>query len=284
MNKYNLTLMVTSCLTVSLVSGVAGAEIKRSSYSTHDGEYVKVLVSDDNWQPEPFDQGIVIPATFVQTESIVLDGVDNEMEWLAAEEITVPLSYGAIEYVQIKALYTDEDALLRVRWADDSEDRQYHPWVWNEEKGNYETGPQVDDALILNFEAGCDWFPSLLSGYEFDFDGWYWTAGRSNQEGLAIDLYGSMKRKRLRKTKLATPVATRRGNGTSSSATCQMESSIPKLCTTHGINPIANTKSGQCNRIRCISCTLWMNIASVVVQVASLASLCHFRRGYHPVL
>jgi hypothetical protein len=206
MNKYNLTLMVTSCLTASLVCGVAGAEIERSSYSTHDGEYVKVLVSDDNWQPEPFDQGIIIPATFVQTESIVLDGVDNEVEWLAAEEITVPLSYGAIKSLQIKALYTDEDALLRVRWRDDSENREYHPWIWNEEKGNYETGPQVDDALIFNFEAGCDWFPSLLSGYEFDFDGWYWTAGRSDQEGLAIDIYGSMKRKTTSKDEIGYTV------------------------------------------------------------------------------
>jgi hypothetical protein len=193
MQKYNLTLMVTTCLTASLVCGVAGAEVKRSAFSTASGENVKVLVSDDDWQPEEFDLGIGIPATYLQAENIVLDGVDNEAEWLAAEDITVPLSYGAIEAVQIKALYTAEDVLLRVRWADDSEDRQYRPWVWNEDKGNYETGPQVDDALILSFEAGCDWFPSLLSGYEFDFDGWYWTAGRSDREGLAVDLYGSMK-------------------------------------------------------------------------------------------
>ena len=193
MNKYNLTLMVTSCFAASLICSDAGAEIKRTAFSTPNGENVKVLVSDDDWQPEAFDQGIGIPATFVQAENIVLDGVDNEAEWLAAEEITVPLSFGATKSAQIKALYTDEDVLLRVRWRDDSEDRHYRPWVWNEKIGNYESSSQVDDALILSFEAGCDWFPSLLSGYEFDFDGWYWTAGRSDREGYAIDLYGSMK-------------------------------------------------------------------------------------------
>ena len=186
--------VVVSLLAGSLVCTNAVGEIKRSTLSTDRGDYIKVLVSDENWQPDPFEQGIVIPASYSKGVDIVLDGVDNESAWQDAEEITLPLSYGSTKEAQLKALYTDEDVLLRVRWPDTSEDRLHHPWVWNEELGNYEAGPQVEDSLILSFEVGCEWFPSFLSGYEFDFDGWFWKAGRTDPASLAIDMYGSIKR------------------------------------------------------------------------------------------
>lgn len=182
-----------SLLAGSLVCANAEAETKHRTLVTDRGDYIKVLVSDENWQPDPFEQGIVIPASFSEKANIILDGVDNESAWLDAEEITVPLSYGSTNKAQLKALYTDEDVLLRIRWPDTSEDRLHHPWVWNEALGNYEVGPQVEDSLILSFEVGCEWFPSFLSGYEFDFDGWHWTAGRTDSAGMAIDVFGSIK-------------------------------------------------------------------------------------------
>ena len=149
-------------------------------------------VSNDSWQPENFDNGIIIPAPHVINPVITLDGMDNEPEWAQAHEVTVPLSYGSIQEVSLKALYTDTDVFIRVRWADRTADREYHPWVWSPEQERYIAGPQLEDSLMLSFEAGCEWTPSFLSGYVYDFDAWHWLAARSDPTGQALDLYGSM--------------------------------------------------------------------------------------------
>jgi len=198
MRDQNINILALSLVTGALFSANAQAEVERSTMA--GGDIVKVLVSDDAWQPDTFKQGIVIPVAFVAGADIVLDGIDNEPAWLTAEEVIVPLSFGDVKSAQLKALYTDEDVLLRIRWADSSEDRLHHPWVWNEKLGGYETGPQVEDSLMLSFESGCEWFPSFLAGYEFDFDAWHWMAGRTDPLGHALDMTGSVKAHQLPNT------------------------------------------------------------------------------------
>lgn len=179
----------------SLVAGVlswAGAQAE-VNYRELSGGVTKVLVTDDNWQPDNFKQGIKILATYTANAGIVVDGIDNEAVWAVAEEVAVPLSFGKVKSAQIKALYTDEDVMMRIRWADASEDRMHHPWVWNKHLKKYEPGPQVEDSLMFSFEAGCEWFPSLLAGYDFDFDAWHWMANRTDPIGQALDLSGSIK-------------------------------------------------------------------------------------------
>jgi len=161
------------------------------------GNVTKVLVSKDPWQPENFKQGTIIPATYAANAEIFVDGIDNEPAWTAAKEVDVPLSFGTVKSAGLKALYTDQDVLLRIRWADASEDRLQHPWVWDEELDKYKIGPQIEDSLMLSFEAGCEWFPSFLSGYAFDFDAWQWLANRTDPLGQALDLSGSIKDQQL---------------------------------------------------------------------------------------
>jgi len=194
MRPSNKKVAILSLVTVVLFWASAEAEIKRS---TMGPDIIKVMVSEDAWQPDSFKQGIAIPASFTADADIVLDGIDNESAWATAIEVTVPLSFGNAKSAQLKALYTDEDVLMRVRWADAAKDSLHHPWVWNEELGNYEIGPQVEDSLLLSFEAGCEWFPSFLSGYAFDFDAWHWQAGRTDPVGQALDLSGSVKEAKL---------------------------------------------------------------------------------------
>jgi hypothetical protein len=194
MRHHNKKIIALSLAAIMLNGVSAEAEVKRSKIGD---DITKVLVNDDPWQPDTFKDGIAIPASYVADANIVLDGIDNESAWATAEEVTVPLSFGNAESAQLKALYTDEDVLMRVRWADKSKDTLHHPWVWNEKSGNYETGPQVEDSLMLNFEAGCEWFPSFLAGYEFDFDAWHWQAGRTDPFGQALDLSGSVKETKL---------------------------------------------------------------------------------------
>ena len=199
---------INTLVTFMLVSGlllgaVARAEITREELP---GQFERVFVRDDYWQPDNFkDDGIFIPVTYTLGQTIRLDGVDDEAAWAATPEVTVPLAFGTVESARLKALYTDTDIFIRVRWADSTEDRLHRPWVWNEESGSYREGGQVEDSLMFSFEAGCEWFPSFLAGYDFDFDAWQWLAGRTDPLGQVLDLSGSIKDAQLSFNQPYTP-------------------------------------------------------------------------------
>jgi len=53
-------------------------------------------------------------------------------------------------------------------------------------------GTQIEDSVMLSFEAGCEWEPSFFAGYIYDFDAWHWMAARSDPLGQAVDLYGNV--------------------------------------------------------------------------------------------
>lgn len=197
----NISLVLTLIAGVTICAGTQAEII----HQNNPGDITKVFVRDDPWQPEGFKQGTVIPVTYTSSEEIFLDGIDNESAWATTTEVTVPLTFGSVESAQLRALYTDEDIILRIRWADATEDRLHHPWVWDEELGNYKIGPQIEDSLMLSFEAGCEWFPSFLVGYDFDFDAWKWMAGRTDPLGQALDLFGSMKDRERPRTTRYTP-------------------------------------------------------------------------------
>lgn len=191
MKKINFTILVAMIIWVAALSSVQ-AEVKHRQINPLN---LIVDVSDEAWQPEGFENGTAIPATYLYVGDIgdiVIDGKANESVWKKAEEIEVPLSYGTVNKVFLKAVYTDQEVFIRLRWADDDEDRQYHPWIWSPEQNKYLVGPQVEDSVLLSFEAGCDWNPSFLAGYVFDFDGWHWLAARSDPLGQALDLYGNV--------------------------------------------------------------------------------------------
>jgi len=149
-------------------------------------------VTNDPWQPDGFEGATAVPASFVEMPQILLDGRDNEMDWERAVEVEVPLTFGLVRTAWIKALYSNDEVFLRIRWEDATEDRVHRPWVWNAEQGRYEEGSQVEDSVIVSIEAGCWWAPSFLEGYVFDFDGWRWLAARSDPVGQAVDIDGSV--------------------------------------------------------------------------------------------
>lgn len=155
-------------------------------------ENIFVKVNNDGWQPEGFENGITIPAAHLLQPAIVLDGRDNEANWNYAEEVTLPLAHGSVVEASVKALYTDEEIFIRVRWPDATENREHHPWTWNPDTNRYVSGPQVEDSILLSFEGGCEWSPSLLQGYVYDFDGWNWLAVRSDPVGQAWDIDGTV--------------------------------------------------------------------------------------------
>lgn len=158
------------------------------------------FVSNDDWQPENFDNGTAIEVPHIIDAEISLDGKTDEIQWRSASEVTVPLSFGSISEVSLKALYTDKEIFLAVRWPDSTKDSEHHPWAWDADLQSYKEGSQVEDSVMLSFEAGCEWTPSLLSGYVYDFDGWHWLAARSDPLGQALDLYGNTRNREIHNT------------------------------------------------------------------------------------
>lgn len=184
------TVISATLLAISMIipMSLAQADVVHQQFG-EDNLFVRV--SNDSWQPDYFVNGVTLPTTYLKHAGITLDGKENEIAWSRAHELVVPLEYGTVKEASIKALYTDENVFIRVRWADATEDRDHHPWVWNAEIEDFEIGPQIEDSVLLSFEAGCEWTPSLLSGYSYDFDVWHWLAARSDPVDQAWDLYGS---------------------------------------------------------------------------------------------
>jgi hypothetical protein len=178
------------------VSGTATAADKdRKFESTNNGSVIFIDVeANDPWQPDGFSKPLSVHAKFVdQEQKPVIDGRADDPAWSGAENATVPLSWGGVPEATVKAVYTSEEIFLLVSWPDASKDDQHHPWLWDAEQGRYMEGPQVEDALLVSIEGGCDWNPSLLSGTEYDFDGWLWLAARSDPLGQAIDVDGNVR-------------------------------------------------------------------------------------------
>ena len=184
-------------LATIIIAGLLGSQLAWSEvrYEQLNDINLLVKVKNDDWQPSTnsWENGSIIPVARVNNAGITLDGKAREHTWNKATEVTVPLSWGSVNNASIQALYTDDDVYIKVRWRDDTEDRQHHPWVWDEASRSFVEGPQVEDSLMLSFEAHCEWTPSFLSGYSFDFDGWQWLAARSDPLGQAVDIEGTVK-------------------------------------------------------------------------------------------
>jgi hypothetical protein len=191
MNNPTTKLRVMVSLATLLCVSSSMADVVHRQFGEHNR---MVRVSNDDWQPPGFDTGREIPAVYAADADIAIDGLDTEPEWAAAPDVTVSLAFGNVHEASVKALYTDDDVYIRVRWADSTMDREHRPWVWDTRSNHYAPGQQIEDSLLLSFEAGCEWSPSLLAGYGFDFDGWHWLAARSDPLGQAWDVIGNMSR------------------------------------------------------------------------------------------
>ena len=190
-DKYIASLVIV-LITGILGSGLAWSEVK---FEQLNEKNLVVKVKGEDWQPSTnnWENGQTIPVTWINKADISLDGKATEKNWDRTPEIAVPLYWGNVNNVFVQALYTVDDVYVKLRWQDDTEDRQHHPWVWDKGAREFVAGPQIEDSVILSFEAHCEWTPSFLSGYGFDFDGWQWLAARSDPLGQAVDIEGNVK-------------------------------------------------------------------------------------------
>ncbi|MEE8307023.1 MAG: hypothetical protein V3R81_07130, partial [Gammaproteobacteria bacterium] len=119
-SKSNLNLGLTLAAAVLLFGQSAMGDVEHRQINS--ANFI-TYVSDDPWQPEHFVNGEAVPATWIQTAEVTIDGADDEPVWSRAREIEIPLNYGSTRKAWLKALYTEDELFIRVRWADSSEDR-----------------------------------------------------------------------------------------------------------------------------------------------------------------
>ena len=120
MSKHKLGLVITVSVAVSLFGQAAMGDVEHRQLNSLNSI---TYVSDEVWQPEDFINGTPVPASWYQSPDITIDGADDEAAWSRALEVKVPLNYGSIEEAWLKAVYSNDEVFIRVRWADSSEDR-----------------------------------------------------------------------------------------------------------------------------------------------------------------
>ncbi|MEQ8281100.1 MAG: ethylbenzene dehydrogenase-related protein [Deltaproteobacteria bacterium] len=123
-----------------------------------------------------------------------LDGTARDEAWQRAKTLgvttrrVVPPLDGATTAVELRAVHTDSHIYLLATWQDGTCDAQEHkPWVWNEETGSYEVGPEREDMFSVAFELEGPFDGNMLSGQEAVWDVWHWKATRTNPVGYAMD-------------------------------------------------------------------------------------------------
>lgn len=175
---------------------MAAPKGSRDFHETGENRAFVMVEANDVWQPDGFTDPLIVRAVPVE-KGPAIDGRTNDAAWDGVVELTVPLAWGGVREASLKAVYTKEDIFIAVSWPDPTRDEQHHPWVWDAGQGRYTEGAQVEDALLVSIEGGCDWNPSLLANQIHDFDGWLWLAARSNPLGQAVDVDGSVQDRRV---------------------------------------------------------------------------------------
>lgn len=180
------TILAVGILAVLVAGTGSWADVRHY----HVNEFNSITwVEDDPWQPESFNDGLILHAPFVTTGPQV-DGRAEDPAWSQARALEIPLSHGTTREASLKAVYTEDKIFLLVSWPDPTKSDLHHPWTWSPELGRFVEGSQVEDSLLVSLESGCEWTPSLLSGYVYDFDAWRWLAARSDPLGQAVDVNG----------------------------------------------------------------------------------------------
>lgn len=121
----------------------------------------------------------------------VINGVGDE--WGNIPPYRIPLKQSDpqgktnVAEVIIKAATFEDSVYIYSEWKDSTLSLTHKPFIWSDKKGRYETGPQREDRIAIQFAMSGKYNTNWLSGDEFVADMWHWKAFRSNPLGLAHD-------------------------------------------------------------------------------------------------
>jgi len=122
-------------------------------------------------------------------ETPTVDGVGGDTVWDRAPQLTVQDAVANIP-LDLRAVNSGGRIYFLVRYPDEQASETHRSWTWNEEAGEYESGLDREDCLVLKwFLNGSDEDLSLSSSTAYTADVWFWKACRTNPVGFADDKY-----------------------------------------------------------------------------------------------
>lgn len=148
--------------------------------------------------------------TAVKTDTLLtVDGMEQENMWSKAKPIVVHDNIAKVD-ITVKALYSEQDIFILVKFPDPNESRIHKSWVWNKSQKVYEMGQDREDTFIIKWYMEFD--PqglSLSAGKPHKADIWYWKANRTDPTGYADDKIQFLRTEgEKRATKITSPDGT----------------------------------------------------------------------------
>ena len=125
-------------------------------------------------------------AMFVE-EPPVIDGIANDAAWETAQEI-ITLDKANNLPITIKAVYTDAEFFMQVKFPDANESRTHKSWTWNKDREIYTVGHDREDIFIIKWNILSEPVDlSIFADNPYQADIWYWKACRTDVTGYADD-------------------------------------------------------------------------------------------------
>ena len=120
-----------------------------------------------------------------------IDGKSDDL-WRTAKPVTVIVreAIGGHHPTQVvlRALHTNDTFYLIAHWPDDTKSDMRDPYIWNNEKKDYERPSKPDDQFAVEFPMAGNFDISMLTLVkEYTADVWHWKAGRGNPIGWVDD-------------------------------------------------------------------------------------------------
>ncbi len=144
------------------------------------------------------------PLVWTSIFTVSPPGIDGQVDdvWANAQPLTVTireaLGSGDPMQVVLRALHTNDSLYVLAEWPDSTRSDMRDPYIWNDEKKEYERPTTPDDQFALEFPLEGDLLISMLpteGGYTADV--WHWKAGRSNLGGWVDDKRHIISQRRL---------------------------------------------------------------------------------------
>lgn len=127
-----------------------------------------------------------IISTKVETPPVI-DGVINEPIWKTVKP-TLVKDQALGSTILLRSVYSDDKIFFSVFVPDSAENSLHKPWIWNKDKGIYETGAHREDTFVFKWNMMDKKLNlSNFSDDNYLADVWYWKANRTNPAGYADD-------------------------------------------------------------------------------------------------
>ncbi len=123
-----------------------------------------------------------------------VDGKADDAAWGQAKELAVKIDAPSElenprKSMTLKAVHDGTSVCFLLVWSDPDKSDSHLPFVWKEDKGEYEVNDEeIEDAASLAFALEGPFDPDMLAGKESKWDVWEWGAMRSSG-GYARDKY-----------------------------------------------------------------------------------------------